>query len=289
MTARTAQTGFDPRAAIASLLAHGLAFGAVAAAATLGGVAAPPSPPAIQLIEIAVAPPVETPAAPAIEAPVPVQAVAPEPIVERAAIDEPPPAPVSEPEPVALAEAVPPPVETAEALPTPPVVQPAPPPKPRPKPIARKPVEAAPSPAIVQAPEPVEAAAPISTPAPVAALPSPPVEASAPIQTAAVAALSEPSAREILVTSDARFRSPPAAPVYPTRARHMGIEGTTVLRALVGETGDTLELIVWQGSGLRLLDDAALAAARQWRFEPARRGDRLLTAWVEVPVRFVLR
>jgi len=252
MTA-TSRSGLDPRAALGSLLAHGLLFGAVAAAATLGGVAAPPSERAIELIEIAIAAPIEAPVAAPIEAPVLMHAAAPEPVVEPLAAEPPPP--MLEPILEQVAELPEPP---------PPIAKPAP--LPRPKPVARKPIDV--PPASVQAPEPVQAAAPVLEPAPFVAA---------------------PAAREIIVTTDARFRARPVAPEYPPRARQMGVEGTTVLRALVGEAGDTLELIVWQGSGMRLLDEAALAAARQWRFEPARRGDRLLTAWVEVPVRFILR
>lgn len=307
----TTQSGFDPRAAIASLLAHGAAFGAVALAASLGGAAAPPPERAVELIEIAIATPINAAAAAPVEAAEAVQAAAPNPVsVEEAMraevsreipsaeppppemIVERPPSPVVEPEPLPvelpepIREAAPPPVQQAEAPPTP-VAKPVP--KPRPKPVAQmKPAEPIPAaaPAILEAPAQVQAAAPAPAPAPIAIMPAPNFENEAPTQTAAVAA---PAAREILVTTDARFRAPPAAPQYPSRARQMGIEGTTVLRALVGEAGDTLELIVWQGSGMRLLDEAALAAARQWRFEPARRGDRLLTAWVEVPVRFILR
>jgi protein TonB len=269
MTA-TSRSGLDPRAALGSLLAHGLLFGAVAAAATLGGVAAPPAERAIELIEIAIAAPIEAPVAAPVEAPVFSQAASPEPVVEPVAVEPPPP--VLEP----IVERI------AELPEPPPVVKPVP--KPRPKPVARKPVEA--PPASVPAPEPVQAAAPVPDPAPVVAAPAPSAAQKSVSQSAAVSA---PPADAITVTTDARFRAKPVAPEYPPRARHMGVEGTTVLRALVGEAGDTLELIVWQGSGMRLLDEAALAAARQWRFEPARRGDRLLTAWVEVPVRFILR
>jgi protein TonB len=308
----TTQSGFDPRAAIASLFAHGAAFGAVALAATLGGAAAPPPEQAIELIEIAIATPINAPAAAPAEAAEAVQAASPNPVsveeamraevsLEPPSAEPPPPEPIVEPEPpppVIESETVPvelpepirepelPPIQKAETPPPPPVAKPIP--KPRPKPVAQKSVEPVPqpTPAILEAPAPIQAAAPAPASAPIAIMPAPNFENEAPAQTAAVAA---PAAREILVTTDARFRAKPVAPEYPPRARQMGVEGTTVLRALVGEAGDTLELIVWQGSGMRLLDDAALAAARQWRFEPARRGDRLMTAWVEVPVRFILR
>lgn len=296
----TTQSGFDPRAAIASLFAHGAAFGAVALAATLGGAAAPPPERAIELIEIAIATPINAPAAAPAEAAEAVQAASPNPVsieeamraevsLEPPSAEPPPPVvesetvPVEFPEPIREPEL--PPIQKAE-IPPPPVANPLP--KPRPKPVAQKSVEPVPQPtsAILEAPAPIRAAAPAPASTPIAIMPAPNFENEALAQTAAMAA---PAAREILVTTDARFRAKPVAPEYPPRARQMGVEGTTVLRALVGEAGDTLELIVWQGSGMRLLDDAALAAARQWRFEPARRGDRLMTAWVEVPVRFILR
>ena len=60
------------------------------------------------------------------------------------------------------------------------------------------------------------------------------------------------------------------------------------LRLLVGADGATREVRLHRSSGNRLLDEAALAAARRWETEPASVGGQRADAWVEVPVRFRL-
>jgi protein TonB len=91
-----------------------------------------------------------------------------------------------------------------------------------------------------------------------------------------------------LLPGEPRFRRPPAPPVYPARAQERGEEGTVALRLLVGGDGATLEIRLHRSSGNRLLDEAALAAARRWEVEPPVVGGRRAAAWVEVPVRFRL-
>ena len=91
-----------------------------------------------------------------------------------------------------------------------------------------------------------------------------------------------------LVGGPPRFRRPPSPPDYPAQARDRGDEGAVGLRLLVGADGATREVRVHRSSGNRLLDEAALAAARRWEVEPASVGGRLAEAWFEVPVRFRL-
>ena len=52
-----------------------------------------------------------------------------------------------------------------------------------------------------------------------------------------------------------------------------------------GEIDDTLEIV-----GMRhvRLDEAARNAVQRWKFVPARRGDEPVSAWVIVPISFVL-
>ncbi len=90
------------------------------------------------------------------------------------------------------------------------------------------------------------------------------------------------------VSGPPRFRRPPPPPDYPAQARDRGEEGTVGLRLLVGADGATREIRLHRSSGNRLLDEAALAAARRWEIEPASVGGRRADAWVEVPVRFRL-
>ena len=58
-------------------------------------------------------------------------------------------------------------------------------------------------------------------------------------------------------------------PVYPEAAKRDRIAGVVVLRALVGKTGNVEDVKVLKGlpSGLT---EAAVAAVRQWKFEPGR-------------------
>jgi protein TonB len=77
-------------------------------------------------------------------------------------------------------------------------------------------------------------------------------------------------------------------PEYPPRCRRMGIEGVVRVRVLVGETGRPLQVSVGKSSGDEALDQAAIAAVRQWRFEPARRGGEAVRAWAAVPIKFEL-
>jgi TonB family protein len=62
------------------------------------------------------------------------------------------------------------------------------------------------------------------------------------------------------------------APVYPPEAKAQGLEGVVVLRLVIDEKGDVVEASVAEGAG-HGFDEAALAAARKLKFEPARYAD----------------
>jgi protein TonB len=73
-------------------------------------------------------------------------------------------------------------------------------------------------------------------------------------------------------------------PTYPSRAR--GAAGTVRLRIAVGADGLVEGITVAASSGHVVLDEAALAAVRFWRFEPARAGGEAVAAAVLQPVTF---
>jgi protein TonB len=77
-------------------------------------------------------------------------------------------------------------------------------------------------------------------------------------------------------------------PAYPAEARRRHLEGLVVLQVAVSARGTPDDVAVLKSSGHALLDDAALAAVRLWRFEPATRGGIAVPAPAEVPVRFRL-
>jgi protein TonB len=78
-------------------------------------------------------------------------------------------------------------------------------------------------------------------------------------------------------------------PSYPSSARRLGIQGTTMLKVQVLIDGRVGDVLVEQSAGHPDLDQAATAAVRQWRFDPARRGEDPVAMWVLLPVEFRLR
>jgi protein TonB len=77
-------------------------------------------------------------------------------------------------------------------------------------------------------------------------------------------------------------------PGYPWLSRQRGEEGRVVLRVDVSATGSVDLIEIAESSGHRRLDEAALAAVAQWRFEPARIGDAPIATTVNVPITFRL-
>ncbi|MFO7655162.1 MAG: energy transducer TonB [Candidatus Krumholzibacteriia bacterium] len=76
-------------------------------------------------------------------------------------------------------------------------------------------------------------------------------------------------------------------PVYPDVARSAGIEGTVIVRVLVGKDGRIKDVIYVEGP--EALREAALATARTAIFRPALMDNRPVEVWVVMPVTFKLR
>jgi protein TonB len=72
-------------------------------------------------------------------------------------------------------------------------------------------------------------------------------------------------------------------------ARRRGYEGTVVLAVLVNAQGKVEDSRVRRSCGHDILDEAALKAVQNWLFEPGKRGNRPVSMWVNVPIRFQLR
>jgi protein TonB len=79
-----------------------------------------------------------------------------------------------------------------------------------------------------------------------------------------------------------------APPVYPSAARRNGQEGMVVIRAEILPEGRPGVLKIKASSGYPVLDQSALETVRTWRFEPARQLGKPISAWVDIPIRFVL-
>jgi protein TonB len=76
-------------------------------------------------------------------------------------------------------------------------------------------------------------------------------------------------------------------PVYPEFAVQAQVEGTVLLWALVETDGRVGQVRVQRS--VPLLDEAAVAAVRRWRFTPALASEKPVRVWVSIPVRFSLR
>ncbi len=77
------------------------------------------------------------------------------------------------------------------------------------------------------------------------------------------------------------------APVYPAIARAAGIEGIVIIETVIDETGAVRDARVLRS--VPLLDEAALAAVRQWRFTPTTLNGAPIPVLMTVTVRFELR
>lgn len=77
-------------------------------------------------------------------------------------------------------------------------------------------------------------------------------------------------------------------PRYPEGARVEGREGTALLKVTVLPDGKVGETSIERSSGHPDLDRSALEAVNQWRFLPARRGEKPVAASIRIPVTFAL-
>lgn len=83
-----------------------------------------------------------------------------------------------------------------------------------------------------------------------------------------------------------RARHPPR---YPAQAIKNRKEGTVIVRVKVGKDGSALEANAIPTPTDRSLVNAAVAAAKEWKYHPATGADgKPVIAWVKVPVKFSL-
>jgi periplasmic protein TonB len=76
-------------------------------------------------------------------------------------------------------------------------------------------------------------------------------------------------------------------PAYPPLARSQGVEGDVTLDALIDETGRVTSIKTISGPGL--LQQAAAAAVRQWKYEPATLDGNAVPMHLTVTVKFRMR
>ncbi|HRC88077.1 MAG TPA: TonB family protein [Thermoanaerobaculia bacterium] len=77
-------------------------------------------------------------------------------------------------------------------------------------------------------------------------------------------------------------------PVYPELDRRVRREGVVIVEAVIDQQGRVANARLLKGVSIGL-DQAALAAVREWRFSPARIGDRPVSVYFTLTVRFSLQ
>ncbi len=88
-------------------------------------------------------------------------------------------------------------------------------------------------------------------------------------QTETSAAIALPVSAPVL-NATAQYNAPP---VYPQLSRKLREQGTVVLELTVLKNGAVADVALLHSSGYPRLDQAALAAVQQWRYQAARRGN----------------
>lgn len=78
-------------------------------------------------------------------------------------------------------------------------------------------------------------------------------------------------------------------PSYPFEAQQRGIEGEVKLRILVSAQGAVTQVHVVSAKPAGVFDEAAMRAARRYRFRPARYHGRAVQVWVVKTFMFRLR
>lgn len=78
-----------------------------------------------------------------------------------------------------------------------------------------------------------------------------------------------------------------AAPVYPAIAIAARVQGVVIIQATIGPDGNVIDAAIL--SSIPLLDEAALAAVRQWRYTPTRLNGQPVAVVMTVTVNFRLR
>lgn len=89
--------------------------------------------------------------------------------------------------------------------------------------------------------------------------------------------------------TQARFRTSNSIPLYPESAKRNCEQGTVALDLSIGADGRVIDASVATSSGYPSLDDAALRAARGWRFTPAQQAGKAVESSITQRVKFDLR
>lgn len=103
---------------------------------------------------------------------------------------------------------------------------------------------------------------------------------------------SRPDPGSMVMTEDAVDSLPRprrlAEPIYPERARQLGIEGQVTARLLIDAGGSVRRVRLEQASPEGMFEEVALAALNRWTFEPATYEGQPVDVWARQTVEFRL-
>jgi protein TonB len=77
-------------------------------------------------------------------------------------------------------------------------------------------------------------------------------------------------------------------PEYSDMQKQANAEGLVIVKALIGKDGHVMDVQLDPSKQNPLLNDAALAAARQWVFSPGMTNNQPVICWVSIPFHFKL-
>ncbi len=165
-------------------------------------------------------------------------------------------------------------VELPETPPSPP---PPPPPEPEPRPNQPSPMQAQPQPSVPMPPIPqIETVPPSPAPVPVVEVPPPtlvPMDPPQPPVATPPVPVTMPQAPRSNPAAEGGYQARARALInrnknYPEEALQMSMTGSVVVVYVIDRGGHLIRAEVDRSSGHSLLDQAALRAVRQTRFEP---------------------
>lgn len=160
------------------------------------------------------------------------------------------------------------------------------PPVPPPAPVREAPPVLATERQVVAEAAPTKVAEVVAPALPPVTAPSAVADVAAPAPSDAVPAALPPTIATPPSFGAAYLNNP--RPAYPMVSRRLREQGVTLLRVEVSAEGRPQQVIIERSSGSERLDRAARMAVRDWRFVPAREGDKTVAGWVTVPINWKL-
>lgn len=78
-------------------------------------------------------------------------------------------------------------------------------------------------------------------------------------------------------------------PMYPQRARRIGIEGVVSVKFLVNRFGGVKQLSITHADPPDTFNDTVMKTVGKWKFKPGRKDGRTVETWIKTNIRFKLK